>query len=113
MSEPNQIIKTMITQFCGNISRLVIMLGTKQVLFDNATNMIKFNFPMRNKANYCVIRYDSAMDTYSLEFCRFNNKSIEWETIESFNDVYCDQLTEIFEDFTGLTLNYNPQFISL
>lgn len=30
MNKPNDVIKTMITQFCGTIDRLVIMLGTKK-----------------------------------------------------------------------------------
>ncbi len=110
MNQPNEVIKTMILQFCGTVSRLRTMLGTKQVSYDNATNMIKFDFKMCKKANYCVIRYDCGMDTYEMDFCRFNRQKMEWETIENFTDVYCDQLTEIFEDFTGLILNYKPQF---
>lgn len=34
------------------------------------------------------------------------------ETVKTFDDVYCEELTIIFEDFTGLMLNYRPEFIS-
>ncbi|WP_150109021.1 hypothetical protein [Cyanobacterium aponinum] len=112
MNKPNDVIKTMITQFCGTIDRLVIMLGTKKVIYDNATAMIKFDFKMCHKATLCSIRYDYGMDTYEMEFYKFNRKGMEWETVKTFDDVYCDQLTEIFEDFTGLILNYRPEFIS-
>lgn len=50
MNKPNDVIKTMITQFCGNIDRLVMMLGTKQLVYDNATAIIKFDFKMCRKA---------------------------------------------------------------
>lgn len=109
MNKPNDVIKTMITQFCGTVDRLVIMLGTKQVIYDDA--MIKFDFKMCHKANYCIIRYDYGKDTYEMEFCRFKKEKMEWQTIKIFDDVYCDELTTIFEEFTGLMLNYYPEFI--
>ncbi|MBL1208281.1 hypothetical protein [Geminocystis sp. GBBB08] len=112
INKPNDVIKTMITQFCGTIDRLVIMLGTKQIVYDNATAMIKFDFKTCRKATLCSIRYDYGMDTYEMEFYKFNRKAMEWETVKTFDNVYCEELTIIFEDFTGLILNYRPEFIS-
>lgn len=110
MNKPSDVIKTMITQFCGTIDRLIIMLGTKQILYDNATAMIKFDFKTCRKATLCSMNYDYEMDTYAMKFYKFARKTMEWETVKTFDNIYCEELTRIFEDFTGLILNYRPRF---
>lgn len=52
-----------------------------------------------SKANIVVIELE-ANDTYALKFCRFYK--MEFSELESFDDVYCDQLKEIFTSYTGL-----------
>lgn len=78
--------------------RFIMMVGAKHI--GAIDNSLRFQF-MRNTsgANRCTITIN-AMDTYDVTFYKiFKMQSI---IIKEYNDVYCDQLQELFTAFTGL-----------
>lgn len=66
---------------------------------------VRFAFKMFRKANICAIELDETLDLYNLKFIKFNKKTYNLDIVKSFDGVYSDQLTELFENFTGLTLH--------
>jgi hypothetical protein len=94
------------------IGKLGLFLGTKNVYHDQKRNQVGFNFKMCKKASVCNIYYDEGKDLYRMEFRKRKRIQIalgiydyDYETVKVFEDVYCDQLKEIFESFTGLYLS--------
>ena len=45
-------------------------------------------------------------DTYTMKFFKINPRKLTVDTVREIEDVYCDQLTEIFERETGLYLHF-------
>lgn len=72
---------------------------------------VRFTFKMFRKANICSIELDEALDLYNMRFSKFNSKTYTCDIVKSFCGVYADQLTELFENFTGLTLHCPTVFI--
>lgn len=72
---------------------------------------VRFAFKMFRKANICAIELDETLDLYNLKFIKFNKKTYNLDIVKSFDGVYSDQLTELFENFTGLTLHCPMVFI--
>lgn len=75
-----------------------VMTGCKN--FVGGDNYLLFSIPRNNSgANKCRITLNT-MDTYDVEFLNANiNRTV---VKKEFNDVYCDQLQEIFTEATGL-----------
>jgi len=78
----------------GGVNRLQVMLGASKVLTD--TEAITFDFKMSRKFNHCRITYCSGPDLYRVEFLKYNRKTFETKTVQSFEMVYADQLRSIF-----------------
>lgn len=104
-----------IKQLAGNAGRLVAMIGAKDFLKGDNFVSFKFKAKAKNKANMLKIKYDSASDTYNMEFIKVTNKQdpelkamgikvmVPTATqIENIEGVYCDQMKSIFEESTGL-----------
>jgi hypothetical protein len=72
---------------------------------------VRFAFKMFRKANICSIELDESLDLYNMKFSKFNRKTYTFDIVKSFSGVYADQLTELFENFTGLTLHCPRVFI--
>jgi len=68
-------------------------------------NDVRFIFKMFRKANICAIELNEVLDLYTLKFIKFNKKTYNFDIVKSFEGVYFDQLTELFEMYTGLTLH--------
>lgn len=97
----NQIVNTIIEQLGGN--RFFMMTGVKpqyknvnvvdpQIAFKLARN--------KSKATHMTITYLSGMDTYKMEF--FKCRKTEITPLDDFNNIYGDQLQEIFTEVTGM-----------
>lgn len=81
-------------------------------------DFLVMNIPRNgSKANRLEIRYNHNNDTYDMRFYRHRNASFNMKRytktgngwidakdteIQSFNDVYCDQLRELFTEVTGM-----------
>ena len=95
----------MIAQFCSNPNRLQMMIGASNFAYNNINDSFQLQFEMCRHANICIIRrcYRSE-DTYIMEFRK--TRIFGYKMIKIYEDLYCDQLTRIFEDFTGLYLSF-------
>ena len=90
-----QIAKIIMQQIGGH--KFCCMVGAKNIYA--IENGVVFKF-MRNRSGFNYLRIKlNAMDTYDLEFLRYRAGK---ETKKEFKDIYCDQLEELFKDFTGL-----------
>ena len=97
-----EIGKEILRQLGGN--KFIAMTGAKQFLADD--NKLMFRLPRAdNGINRVVIALNSK-DLYDISFERFtvSNKTLETKQIikATFEDIYCDQLVEIFEKTTKL-----------
>ena len=101
----NDIIETMINQFCVNLSRLKAMTGASNFVYDNNSNSLLVNFKSCRKANTCQLQYNYSTDLYTMHFKKYNNRTCEIKDAKIFTDLYADQLQPIFEDFTGLYIS--------
>ncbi len=81
--------------------RFLMMTGAKNLVYDNQDLSISMKI-MRNakKVTHVKIKLNS-LDLYDLTFY---NCGKELKIVSEINNIYCDQLQEIFEQHTGLYL---------
>jgi hypothetical protein len=91
--DANELIK----QLGGN--KFIMMTGAKD--FVNGGDYLQFQIPTRNKINRVRITL-TPLDTYTMEFLNLSIRKLECKTIKVHEDVYADQLQELFTDVTGL-----------
>ena len=96
-------------QQLGGRGRLKAMIGARDFSSRDDGRTLHFKFPACPKANVCKITLN-ALDTYDVTFIkvgRLSRKTYEVpvQTTGEFSGVYCDQLREVFEGFTGLYLS--------
>ena len=98
-------IATTICNQLGGQNRLKMMLGASNFSF-GTNGELTFRFKMFRPANHLKIALNSK-DLYDLTFYYISSpeaKKQRFDTVKVYNDIYCDQLQEIFQNFTGLTL---------
>ena len=102
-NEPPQqsIAQTILQQLGGH--RFVVMTGAKNL--SDTGNGLSFRLPgsggfTKNGINYVKITLDPS-DTYSMEFGKIRGTT--YKIIHSTNDIYEEQLQEIFQRETGLS----------
>jgi len=80
------------------------MLGTK--LFIRREHGIRFDIHgALHRVTLCDLDYNEGYDLFELKFYRLK----KWEgpqLVKEFKMLYCDQLKEIFEEYTGLRLSF-------
>lgn len=105
-AQDKAIAQTIISQMGGS-RKLQMMVGvTKFVALRSCSEQLgglAFQFKGSKKANYLEVLL-CPDDTYTLKFCRYGLKQKQ-SIVEEFKSVYCDQLIETFEKFTGLYLS--------
>lgn len=79
---------------------LKLMIGAKNFSFGESG--VSFIFKMFRKANVCRIELNESTDLYNLVFSKIAR--YELKEVLRFDGLYCDQLKEVFERETGLTL---------
>jgi antirestriction protein len=92
-----QVAKTILEQL-GGAGRLQVMTGAYN--FVAYPNGVSFKFKNR-KVNYVKITLNG-MDLYDIEFLKLTVNS--QKKVAEFEDIYFDQLIDIFEDTTGMYL---------
>lgn len=95
----NSIARTILQQMGGN--RLAVMTGAKAFL--DLGNGVSFRFPQpaAGRPNYCKVILEPS-DTYTVTFGRIRGDRVL--NPQEFDQVYCSDLIELFEDTTGLYL---------
>ena len=96
MSNGKQIAQTILEQL-GN-GRFITMTGAKQ--FHHGENFLQFKIGRNNtRCNFVKIALEPS-DTYTVKFYYMSIK--DFKELKSYSDVYCDNLQEIFTEYTGL-----------
>ena len=104
------IAETILEQLGGR--RFAVMTGTKEFV-EIGNNALQMRLARNSSgANRLLITLDEAKDLYIMRFFRvtggkISRKTLEWipkkiKEIAAFEDIYCDQLEEIFREVTGL-----------
>ena len=103
-----QIAATILNQLGGR--KFTAMTGSKNYFYiDNGIQMtLATNMSKANKLTITL----NAMDTYDMKFerftpARYNTKTYELvesktKLIKEYNDIFCDQLQELFTQVTGM-----------
>ena len=104
MKDNSKEIAETIIQQMGGIGKLKSMIGAENFSY-NTNGELTFKFKMCKKSNCVQIFYDQGTDLYNITFLKINLEKLEIKKIEKFEQIYCDQLIEIFEQFTGLRLS--------
>ncbi len=112
----NQIAATILNQLGGN--RFIAMTGAKNFLATG--DGLRFSIGRNaSKANRVEIKLNG-LDLYDIEFVKYtpsklkvNHKAgtAEWVdekrvTVKTYEDIYCDQLQELFTETTGLYTHF-------
>lgn len=97
----NQISDTILAQL-GGIRKLMAMIGAHNFVIEEKG--LQFTFKGCKKANICRILL-SPSDTYRFELYRFKKSEMKLKEIEIIEDVYNDQLINVFQESTGLFLS--------
>lgn len=85
----------------GGTGKLSAMIGARN--FVDHGDGVSFKWPARGNApNYCHVELDPS-DTYAIAFYRIRGN--EPVLLKEFNDIYADQLVQLFERTTGLYLS--------
>ncbi len=109
-----QIAQTILNQM-GGTGKLTAMVGANNFVFDGEKQNVSFKFKACKKCNYVRITLN-AMDFYDVEFIKIHREASlkqllagkttkEPTTVETFDNVDCEQLNPIFESVTGLYLS--------
>ena len=120
-TEHNKQIASIIAQQLGGINRLIAFIGAKQFVcgHEERGSFLQFgwNASTRNGADKIKIILN-ASDTYTVEFWKTPRTMKELKTAtDDFNqfrvflidNIYHDQLMDLFEDHTGLYLTFNER----
>ena len=98
----------------GPYGHLKAVIGLRDMVYDS-DGTVSFHFSGSRKANTCSIHLNGS-DLYDMTFYKEGTGKITWskngtvlipdeKEAGKFTDLYNDQLTEIFESFTGLRLS--------
>ena len=96
--EKNLVAKTILEQLGGQ--KFIVMTGAKNFFYVGSNGLTFKIGRNKTRANTIVIKLNSK-DLYDMELYRIDRNANEFKISEA-NDVYCDQLQEIFTSETGL-----------
>ena len=106
-TEALQTAETIFKQFGGQ-QRLKFFVGANTFTYHNRPEVEEvdatFKFKMYSKANTVKVIYHRCPDVYTLQFWKVTAK--QNKLVNSYSDVYFDQLIELFEKETGLYLHF-------
>ena len=96
--EPEQDVASIILEQLGGMGRLRAMLSARD--FAKSENSLTFKWPNKDllRGNTLKITLDPS-DTYTMQF--YAVRGGQSKLVKEFTDVYADQLTTIFRDWTG------------
>lgn len=103
-----EIANTILAQLGGGPSRLSAMVGAKN--FGVSDQGLTFKIGRNHRQiNYVTIAYNAGLDLYDMKFESIRKKRNSYEhtkkVVASFEGIYCDQLSELFTEATGMYLS--------
>ena len=96
-----EISKEIYKQLGGN--KFVVMTGSKIKCYETLKDGVALHIGLKrnkSKANLLIVKYNDAIDLYEMKFLKFSMKK-GLESIREFENIYCDQLQELFTEVTG------------
>jgi hypothetical protein len=94
-----EVAQTILDQLGGN--RFVIMSGAKNL--GAGTDYLSFGLGRNaGKVSHVIVKYVYGKDLYEMTFLSI--RGTKTKTIASFEDVYSENLQEIFTEVTGLLI---------
>ena len=106
-TEALQTAETIFQQFGGQ-NKLKFFVGANTFGFLNRPEKEEvdatFKFKMYSKANTVKVTYHRCPDVYTLQFLKVTKSGVK--LVNSYSDVYFDQLIELFEKETNLVLHF-------
>lgn len=111
MENNKYIGQTILEQLGGN--KFLVMTGCKNLLWDNENSTLRMTIPKNgSKANRLWITYNWGTDTYIMRFFKYvaprlNTKTYTFSEekiteVAKFEEIYCDQLEELFTEVTKM-----------
>ena len=98
VEEDTNVAMEILRQLGGN--KFIAMTGAKNMIRDDNEKSLRFKIGRNSsKANWVKIVLNG-MDTYDVSFMQFRNN--EMKTLKTYNNIYNDQLQNIFTDYTGM-----------
>ena len=95
-----EIAKTILEQLGG--SRFVVMTGSKNFVAGEKNLSFKVG---KNGSKVTHVRITlNSKDLYDMEF--LNIRGMKVKTVAECNDVFCDQLQELFTRYTGMYTHF-------
>ena len=85
------------------LNRLRAMVGAYD--FSLGFDGVFFKFKMCRKANICKIGYNEGLDMFTMTFYKRDKFGID-TVVNDIGDIYCDNMKECFERYTGLYLSF-------
>lgn len=107
--EIGQTIANQLTRSNNGYAVLSSFVGAKDMAYfgENETANIvggmQFKFKMSKAANCCRIELTPA-DMYIVKFYKI--RGLDCKEVANYDETYCDQLKDLFEQFTGLYLSF-------
>lgn len=96
---PSQVPQIILQQLGG--SKFIAMTGAKE--FIGGSEFLGFKIPKnRSSANRVTIKYFPAKDLYEIDFIKSERYGLNTKIVKSFDNVYADQLRDIFTSVTGM-----------
>jgi hypothetical protein len=94
---PKQVSQTILSQLGGG--RFTVMTGAKNFAYSN-DGTLSFRIG-KNAAGFTHVKIAlNGLDLYDMTFIKIRKYDIVKK--ETVNNIYCDQLRDIFEDRTGM-----------
>jgi len=101
MNDSLQIARTILQQM-GGMGRIVAMTGAT---FASVENGVRIYFKNRQPSRGNIVQVVlAADDTYTVTF--YNRRAGTTKVVREVEDVYCDQLIDLFERQTGYYLHF-------
>lgn len=96
---PSQVPQIILQQLGG--SKFIAMTGAKE--FIGGSEFLGFKIPKNmSTANRVTIKYFPAKDLYEINFIKSDRYGLNTKIVKSFDNVYADQLRDIFTSVTGM-----------
>lgn len=93
---------TNILEAIGGAGRVHAMTGAKFMTGANELHILFGRRVGESKIDRIIIKYDEALDLFSMEAGRYMRKQLRYEETQSCHGAYIDQIKTICERWSGL-----------
>lgn len=91
-------------EYLGGQEKIAAMVDGNYFSYNGKDGTLYFRFKGNRKMNAVEFAL-TPKDLYKVTFYKYNPKTYEHKTVEEYDDIYADQLKDLFERITGLYLS--------